>query len=65
MTLSKRSFVRLAAWGSLAAIAGLSACSKKEETTTTTTSTPTSTTTTTTTTTTTGMASAPDRKSVV
>ena len=33
--LSKRSFVQLACWGSLAAIAALGACSKKEETATT------------------------------
>ena len=57
MTLSKRSFVRLAGLGTLAALTGLSACSKKEETTTSTTSTPAATTTTTTTTTT--AASAP------
>ena len=33
--LSKRSFVQLAGWGSLAALAALSGCSKEEKTTTT------------------------------
>ena len=47
--LSKRSFVQLAGWGSLAALAAIAGCSKQE--TTTTTSTPAATTTTTTTTT--------------
>ena len=52
--LSKRSFVHLAGWGSLAALTMLAGCSKEEKTTTTTT--PSATTTTTTTTTTTPMA---------
>jgi simple sugar transport system substrate-binding protein len=54
--LSKRSFVRLAGWGSLAAIAMLAGCSKEEKTTTT--ATPAGTTTTTTTTTTPAVATA-------
>ena len=32
MTRSKRSFLQLAGWGSLAALAALAGCSKKEET---------------------------------
>src|SRR5690242_19000956 len=32
MTLTKRSWIRLAGWGSLAAMAALAGCSKKEET---------------------------------
>jgi basic membrane protein A len=51
--LSKRSFVQLVGWGSLAALAALSGCSKEEKTTTT--ATPSETTTTTTTTTTAAM----------
>jgi basic membrane protein A and related proteins len=54
--LSKRSFVQLAGWGSLAALALLSGCSKEEKTTTTVA--PAGTTMTTTTSTTTGAASA-------
>jgi basic membrane protein A and related proteins len=54
--LSKRSFVQLAGWGSLAALALVSGCSKEEKTTTT--AAPAGTTTTTTTSTTTGAASA-------
>src|SRR4029078_11105110 len=54
--LAKRSFVQLAGWGSLAALALLAGCSKEEKTTTTTA--PAGTTTTTTTTTT---AAAPPR----
>jgi simple sugar transport system substrate-binding protein len=56
--LSKRSFVQLAGWGSLAALAAIAGCSKEEKTTTTTTATPAATTSTTTTTTTAGAASA-------
>ena len=52
--LSKRSFVQLAGWGSLAALAAVAGCSKEEKTTTT--STPAGTTTTTATTTTAPMA---------
>ncbi len=52
--LSKRSFVQLAGWGSLAALAAVAGCSKEEKTTTT--ATPAGTTTTTTTTTTAPMA---------
>jgi basic membrane protein A len=55
--LSKRSFVQLAGWGSLAALAMLSGCSKEEKTTTTTT--PAGTTSTTTTTTTVAAPAAP------
>jgi basic membrane protein A and related proteins len=51
--LSKRSFVQLVGWGSLAALAALAGCSKEEKTTTT--ATPAETTTTTTTTTTAAM----------
>src|SRR3954447_25292156 len=54
--LSKRSFVQLAGWGSLAALAVLSGCSKEEKSTTTTTATPAATTTTRTTSTTTAAA---------
>jgi simple sugar transport system substrate-binding protein len=57
--LSKRSFVQLAGWGSLAAIAMLAGCSKEEKTTTTTAPESTTTTTTTTSSTTVGAASAP------
>ena len=58
--LSKRSFVQLAGWSSLALLTALAGCSKKEETTTTTNTTPAgSTTTTTTTSSTTMSASAP------
>ena len=52
--LSKRSFVQLAGWGSLAALAAIAGCSKEEKTTTT--ATPAGSTTTTTTTTTAPMA---------
>ena len=55
--LSKRSFVQLAGWGSLAALALLAGCSKEEKTTTTTT--PAGTTSTTTTTTTAAAPAAP------
>ena len=54
--LSKRSFVQLAGWGSLAALAAVAGCSKEEKTTTTSTPAGTTTTTATTTTTTAPMA---------
>jgi basic membrane protein A len=57
--LSKRSFVQLAGWGSLAALAALSGCSREEKTTTTTAPAGSTTTTTTSTTSTVVGASAP------
>src|SRR6187455_1613702 len=59
--LSKRSFIHLAGWGSLAALTMLAGCSKEEKTTTTTT--PAGTTTTTTATTTAPMAASAVAKS--